>query len=203
MINNNIDVEKVICNLNKRKFQGVFVQNSAEALKKICELIPAKASVGFGGSITAEQIGIQKKLIEQGNKVYSFGFYQGDDLYEKAHLSDWYISSANAITQNGEIVNIDGRSNRISAITYGPRNVIIVAGINKLVENFDQAIDRIRNYTAPLNAIRLNRNTPCKTTGKCNYCNSPDCMCNNTLIMHHPSTGKMVYVILVNEQLGY
>lgn len=203
MINENINIEKVIDALNRRRFNASFVQNSKQALDMIKALIPKEASVGFGGSVTAKQVGVQDMLLERGNIVYSFGYYEGNDLYQKGHTSDWYVSSANAIVKTGEIVNIDGRSNRIGAIVSGPKNVIILAGVNKLVESFDAAIDRIRNYTAHLNAVRLNRNTPCGITGKCGYCNGKECMCNNTLIMHHPSTGSNVYVILVNEELGY
>lgn len=196
-------IDDVLKNLSKRGFVTKFVQSKKDAIDEVLKLIPENASVGFGGSVTMKQLGIQDSLIERGNKVYSFGYYQGDDLYQKGHSADWYMSSVNAMTVDGEMVNIDGRSNRIAGIASGSKNVIIITGINKITQDLHSAIDRVRNYTAHLNAVRLNRNTPCKHTGKCNYCNSPDCMCNNTLIMHHPSTGKTVYVILVNESLGY
>lgn len=198
-----MDINNVAKALNKRGFQTVVVEDRSKVFSEIDKLIKGGESVGFGGSITMKEIGVQKYLQDKGCTIYGFGFYDGDDMYQKAFMSDWYFSSANAITEDGEIVNIDGRSNRISAIAGGPRQVVIIAGENKIVGGLDDAISRIRNVVAPKNAERLDRNTPCRKTGKCYYCYNKDTMCNNTLIQHHPSTGKDVYVILVKESLGY
>ena len=196
-------MNKLIENLKSRGFEAVYVENKDEARKSINKAIESGASVGFGGSMTCVEIGVQEMLKERGCEIYGFGHYDAEDLYLKAHTSDWYISSANAICETGEIINIDGRSNRIGAIVSGPKNVIIIVGKNKITANIIAGIDRARNIAAPMNAARLNRNTPCKVTGKCENCNSPEKICHNTLIQHHPSYGSRVIVIVVGESLGF
>ena len=196
-------MSKLIDNLTKRGFEAMQANSSDDALKLIDELICNGASVGVGGSMTCSEMGVQESLIKRDCKIYGFGYYKSDDLAKKAHNSDWYISSANAISETGELVYIDGRSNRIGAIVSGPKSVIIIVGKNKITASVADAIDRAKNIAAPMNAARLSRNTPCRHTGKCENCNSPDKICNNTLIQHNPSIGSRVIIIIVNENLGY
>ena len=125
-------------------------------------------------------------------------------MYQHAAKADWFVSSANAVTTEGDIVNIDGTANRVAPLLFGVPNIIYVFGVNKIVDTLDEAIDRIRNHACPLNARRLNKNTPCAITGKCSMCNSADCICNVTTIVHHPTRLQaQVHLIIVPEQLGY
>lgn len=198
-----MDREQVVKNLNNRGFKTYFCEEKEGVYPIIDSYIKGGESIGFGGSMTMKDLNMQDYLIKKGCTIYGFGYYDGNDMYQKAHVSDWYFSSVNAITEGGDLVNIDGRSNRIGAIVSGPKNVILIASTKKIVGNLHEAVDRIRNVVAPLNAERLNRNTPCRHTGKCSRCYNSDTMCNNTLIMHHPSTGANVILILVDENLGY
>lgn len=116
---------------------------------------------------------------------------------------DYYLMSSNAITQDGKLVNIDGNGNRIAALIYGPANVIIIAGMNKITADEDSAIKRIRNYTAPLNSLRLSKYTPCTRTGSCEECLSDDCICCQVLVTRKSSHKKRIKVILVGEELGF
>ena len=126
-----------------------------------------------------------------------------EDLYWEMARADWYITSTNAIAQTGELINIDGRANRVAAMLYGPKNILVVCGVNKIVKDINEGIDRVRNVAAPLNTKRLAKNTPCAITGKCGNCLSPDTICKATVIHHHPTTGKNFYIVLIDEKLGY
>ena len=125
------------------------------------------------------------------------------EMYAKQVMADYYLMSTNAITMNGELVNIDGRANRVSCLCWGPQNVIIIAGMNKVATDVEDAIKRVRNIAAPANTVRLNRNTPCAQTGKCGDCYSPDCICSQVLVTRRSSTPNRIKVILVGEELGY
>ena len=196
-------MKKLIDNLNSRGFEAVYVENRIDALAELDKHIENGANVGIGGSITANEVGVQDHLKARDCTIYGYGYYDGKDMHQKAHESDWYISSANAICESGDIVNIDGRSNRIGGIVCGPKKVVIIAGVNKVVEDITAGIYRARNVAAPMNALRLKRETPCRYTGKCENCNSPDTICNNTLIQHHPSIGTRVIVVIIGETLGF
>lgn len=199
-----MDIKKLKEKLTARGYVTEVVQNKSECADKVMELISPSDTVGFGGSVTMNELNIPTLLVNRGNKIFHTQYaVEGENTYKEAMFADWYLSSVNAVVENGDMINIDGRSNRIASIVFGAQNVLLIFGINKIVSDFDSGINRIRNYVAPLNARRLNRNLPCAITGKCNYCNSDECMCNNTLIQHHPSSGKNVYIIIVNENLGY
>ncbi|MDE7328157.1 MAG: lactate utilization protein [Clostridia bacterium] len=204
---NTANIEKLISNLARKGFKPSFFQSGVEAVEFILDLIPQGASVGFGGSMTVKELSLDKKLESSGKTVYSVDTIAADmkdKLYDLANSSDWYISSTNALTEGGDFVNIDGRANRVSALAYGVKNVIYVLGVNKVTPDLDSAIDRIRNHACALNARRLDKNTPCKLTGECCYCDSEDCICNVTLISHHPTRGQEnVYAVIINESLGY
>lgn len=202
-----MDFDNLVQNLKKRGFIPVVCDDRQQAADKILQLIPSDQTVGSGGSVTLAQLDIASKLIGRGNVYYSHSTVsedQKDKVYQLAANADWYLSSANAVTENGELINRDGSGNRVAALIFGVPNVIYVIGKNKLVKNLDEAVDRIENYVCHLNAVRLKKSTPCAITGKCGKCSGKECMCNVTSIMHHPTRHqKQVYVILVNEELGY
>lgn len=184
--------------LSARGFIPVICENGKEAAQKILGLIPVSDCVGTGGSVTLSQMGIKEMLSERGNVFFD------RNAYKSAAHADWFLSSANALTESGDIVNIDGSANRVSSLIFGVPNVIYAVGKNKIVKDLDAAIDRIRNYTCHLNAVRLGKTTPCAITGKCGNCTGKECMCNVTTIVHHPTRyQENVYVLLINEELGY
>jgi len=182
-------------------FEVIYADNSKEALDKVMFLIPKEAKVGIGGSVTVRDIGLVEAIEKQNNTVF-MDWGKPVELKEKlkvrkeALTSDVYLTSSNAITLQGQLVNIDGTGNRVSAMIFGPKKVIIVAGANKLVDTLDEALARIRNIAGPLNAKRLNKKTPCALTGKCTDCNSPDRICKITVILEKT-------IVLVGENLGY
>lgn len=193
-----MDLNALAKKLAARGFIPVVLANAEQAADEILRLIPTDETVGTGGSVTLAQLGIKEKLAERGNLFFDRSAYQS-----AAH-ADWFLSSANALTESGEIVNIDGSGNRVASLIFGVPNVIYAVGKNKIVKDFDAAVDRIRNYTCHLNAVRLGKTTPCAITGKCGNCSGKECMCNVTSIMHHPTRyQEKVYVLLIDEELGY
>lgn len=196
---------ETIKNLNKHGFVASLYEKREEALNYLLSIIPPDASVGFGGSQTVIDIGLPELLISRGNTVYhrSYTKMDAEEVYKKSATADFYIASANALTEEGEIINIDGRGNRISAMIYGTKNVIFVAGTNKITKDIASGIERTRNVSSPKNCVRLNKKTPCAVTGKCERCNSPDTICRATVIHHHPTVAQKAFVVLINETLGY
>ena len=198
---------KVIKNLARRNIEACYCQTAREAVEKVLEMIPAGSSVTWGGSMSIRDIGIPAALADAGK----YEVYDRDkapdraaatEIYLKAFSCDYYLSSANAITEDGVIVNIDGTGNRVAAITFGPRNVIFVIGMNKLTQNVDAALARARSLAAPVNTARFDIQTPCKLDGVCHNCLSDDCICNYIHYLRHSPKGKHK-VILVGESLGY
>lgn len=202
-----MNIQQVKENLKKRGFLPYYFDSSKEAVDFVLELIPENESVGIGGSMTVTGLELDKKLQQKGVTVYSHSLVSPElknKVYQLANSADWYLSSTNALTESGDFVNIDGSANRISALCFGVKKVIYVLGVNKITPDIESAISRVRNVAAPLNTRRLNKNTPCATSGECCYCDSPDCICNATLISHHPTKyQEKVYVIIINENLGY
>ena len=200
-------IEKLLENLKRKGFKPYYFEDRASAVKFVLDLIPANASIGFGGSMTVKELALDFRLAEQGNTVYSYDTISPqlkDKLHQLAGTSDWYVSSTNALTEGGDFVNIDGTANRISALAYGIKNIVYILGTNKITADLDSAIERVRNIACPLNAKRLNKNTPCASIDMCCYCDSEDCICNATLISHHPTRlQENVYAIIINENLGY
>jgi hypothetical protein len=201
-----MDRELLLKNLAKRGFETNYFENIENANEYILNLIPSNASIGFGGSETVKEIGIIDKLIERGNNVMHRDYCdpsKKDELLKEMHSADWYMCSTNALCVSGDLVNIDGRANRVTDMMYGPENVLIVCGTNKIVNNIQDGIDRTRNIAAPINCVKLNKKTPCAITGKCSYCNSPDTICKATVILHHPTSGKKVFIVIVDKKLGF
>lgn len=194
-------------NFLKRGYRFSYFENTNDAISYIMNLIPEQASIGFGGSQTVLESGLLSALDASGKytllhrdicKEYSI-----DELFQKMHQADWYIASANALCQTGDIINIDGRANRVSSILNGPKNVLLICGTNKIVSTVEEGIDRARNVAATANCKRLQKKTPCYYTGQCVRCNSPETICNATVIQHHPTSGSTVYVVLIHKNLGY
>ena len=164
-------------------------------------------SVGIGGSITVEEIGLYDKLALHNDVTWHMKSYDGmsrDEIISKANSAQIYISSVNGIAETGEIINIDGACNRVAATLYGHEKVYFVIGVNKLAPDYDSALHRARNIAAPLNAKRLNKNTPCAVKGdKCYDCKSPERICCGLVVLwSKPRNGKYE-VVLINEKLGY
>lgn len=204
---NQINAKKIIESLEKRNMQGFFVKTREEALKKALELIPNKSTICFGGSQSISQIGLIDELHKGDYIVFDRAKANTqeeiDDIYRKAFTSDFYLASANAITLDGKIVNIDGTGNRVAAMIYGPKNVILIVGINKISKDEPSAIDRVKNYASPINSMRLNRKTPCVVKGNCYDCLSEDTICCVTTVTRYSRYKGRIKVILVEEELGY
>lgn len=198
-------MEKLLKNLKLRGFEPYYVESSEEAKKLISEIIPAGSSIGFGGSVTVTEMGLLPYLAERGYVLYhrSMPKYTAEEIYSLNHTADWFCSSTNALCESGDLVNIDGRANRVAEMLYGPKNILIVCGVNKIVKTIDEGIFRTRNIASPKNCVKLDKKTPCAVTGKCMNCNSPDTICKATVIQHHPTSGKRVCIIIINENLGF
>lgn len=201
-------IERTINNLEKNNMSGYFVKDKNEAVRKIKELINEGDTVAIGGSMTLFEIGAVD-LLRNGKynflDRYKSGLSQEQikNIYRKAFSSNVYLSSSNAITEDGELYNVDGMGNRVAAMIYGPDKVIVVVGINKIVRNLDEAIIRNREISAPANAKRLNRNTPCAQVGYCMDCNSTDRICNEYVVIRRQINQGRIHVIIINEELGY
>ncbi len=196
-----MNIEKTVRNLENRGFKAKLFSTGAEAREYLCQQIKG-CTVGIGGSVTATQLGLYEALSAE-NSVFCHGIVPGNDTIAKANAAEVYISSANAITEDGEILNIDGRGNRLAAQVYGDKRLFIVAGVNKICPDFPTALDRARNVAAPPNCARLNLNTPCRADGKCHDCHSAQRICNALLVHWAPMRGMDTEVVLINEELGY
>lgn len=200
--------DTVIGNLKKRQIEAVYCATAQEACTTALSYVSPGNSVSFGGSMTLEEAGILSALRDRSDiALIDRAKAQTPDetakMYHDALSCNRYFMSANAITQSGELVNIDGNGNRLAALIYGPEQVIVVAGMNKIVPTVTDAVDRVRNTATPLNCIRLNRTTPCASTGVCADCLSSDCICNQIVVTRRSGNPDRIKVILVGEALGY
>lgn len=202
----NDKVIKTIDNLRINGYEVDYFENCEEAKKALLNEITKDKSVGIGGSQTIYDIGIHEDLINRGSEVYWHWLVDNerkDKERAEASNSSVYLSSSNALTQDGKIVNIDGLGNRVASIIYGHDKVYIVAGINKITLDVNEAIKRIKREACPKNAKRLNLDTSCRYTGECNDCSSNQRMCNVTVVLDKKPMQSEIKVILVNEELGY
>ena len=201
---NELLAQKVIKGLESRNMTGYYAADKEEALKKALELIPNGSSVTMGGCMSAREIGLVDAL-QNGD----YNFIDRDKYEDKraamlaAYDADVFLSSANAMTDDGIIVNIDGNSNRVSAIAQGPKKVVFIVGMNKVCDDIDGAMKRARNVAAPTNAQRFGLQTPCAKLGTCMNCKSPDTICCQFLITRYSRHVGRIHVILVNDNLGY
>ncbi|MBP5414586.1 MAG: lactate utilization protein [Lachnospiraceae bacterium] len=195
---------QVIKGLESRNMSGYYASDKDEALKIALNLIEEGSTVTMGGAMSAHEIGLVDAL-KKGN----YNFIDRDQETDKraamlaAYDADVFLSSANAITNDGVMVNIDGNSNRVSAIAQGPKKVVFIVGMNKVCDDIDGAMKRARNVAAPINAQRFNLDTPCAKTGACFNCKSPDTICCQFLITRYSRHEGRIHVILVNDNLGF
>ncbi len=199
--------ESVIKNFKKRNIKGYYCDNKEEALNKVLELIDEKSSVSWGGSMTIKEIGLTEALKNGNFKVVDRDtaktMEERQELLREAFFMDNYVISSNAVTLDGELVNIDGTGNRVAAISFGPKNVIFIVGINKVVSDLDCAVKRVQNQAAPPNVQRLNLDTSCSKTGYCMDCFTDDCICGQILVTRFAKPKDRIKVVIVGEELGY
>lgn len=213
-----MDIKKVLENLEKNNMKAFFVESKEDVVPLIKTLVNKGESVSCGGSVTLSECGVDKQILASGD--YDFidrSGLTGEELrnaYIRTFGCDTFFTSSNAITENGELYNVDGNSNRVACIVYGPRQVIVVAGINKIVKNIDDAIKYVKTVSAPKNAARLNCKTPCAVTGRCislnhedseicSGCKSDNRICCSYVVSAQQRHKDRIKVIIVNENLGY
>lgn len=197
---------RTIENLRKNRMEGYFVKTAAEAAELVRSLIPEGSVCRVGGSVTLHETGIID-LLENGNYDYCDSHVVPSEDVEKARreafFADYFLASANALTEDGEIYNVDGAGTRVAPIIFGPKNVILVVGTNKIVSDIAAAEDRLRNLAAPANAKRLGCKTPCAETGVCMNCQSPARICCSYTLLGYQRIPNRIKVIIVGEHLGY
>ena len=195
--------QKIIKGLESRNMSGYYAADREEALRIALGLIPEGSSVTMGGCVSAQEIKLVSS-IKNGN--YTFidrSKLDTEEYLQKGYMADVFLSSVNAMTEDGVLVNIDGNSNRVSFIAHGPKKVIFIVGMNKVCDDIDGAMKRARNVAAPINAQRFGLSTPCTVTGSCMNCKSPDTICCQFLITRFSRHAGRIHVILVNDNLGF
>ena len=198
---------RLIRNLERRHFEAYYCRTAEEIISKVTDLIPPGSSISWGGSMTIRDIGLTKAL-----KAGDYQVFDRDDAtteegkvatYRKAFEVDYYLSSVNAMSESGVIVNIDGNGNRVAAITWGPKRVIFVVGLNKVAQTVEAALQRARSTASPINAARFDIDTPCQVDGLCHNCNSAQSICNYIHFLRNSHPERRHIVILTDLALGY
>ena len=197
----------VIANLAKRNMEGYYCATKEEALQKALELIPETDVVTWGGSVTIDEIGLLA-AVKARNPVIdrdtATTMEEKVEMMRQGLTCDTFLMSTNALSEDGILVNIDGNGNRVASLIFGPKQVVIIAGVNKITKDLDSAIARARGTAAPVNAQRFDGiRVPCAKTGVCSNCNSPDCMCCQVVVTRHSRHAGRIKVILVGENLGF
>ena len=200
---NEILAQTVIKGLESRNMSGYYAADKEEAVKKALEVIGKGSTVAMGGCQSAHEIGLIQALEEGDYNYIDRSNMTPRESLMAAYDADVFLSSANAMTNDGIMVNIDGNSNRVSCIAQGPKKVVFIVGMNKISSDLEEAMKRARNVAAPANAQRFDVKTPCKVTGKCADCKSPDTICCQFLITRYSRHEGRIHVILVNDTLGY
>lgn len=201
-------VERTIDGLRKRNMAGYFINDELELIELLKELIPENSLVGIGDSITLFQTRAID-FLRKGNFTFLDKYREGitneekKEIYIKNFSADTFICSTNAITESGELYNIDGNGSRVAPMIYGPKQVILVAGANKIVRDTEEAERRVRQYAAPLDAKRLNKDTPCTKLGYCIDCKSPNRICNDFVIIRGQFIKDRIKVIIISKEFGY
>jgi len=200
------NIVRTIAALEKNGFDTKYFETSDEALEELFSEINIKESVGIGGSMTIMGLGIREKLKERGYSVFT---HNGEsdplirkEMLKKAITTEVYLTSSNAVTEDGKLMNIDGTGNRLSSMLFGHERVIYICGKNKLAKDYAEAMVRIKTIACKKNAERLNLNTPCRY-GECNDCSSKQRICNATLVMEKRMTTGTAIIYIINEELGY
>ncbi|MBQ6526095.1 MAG: lactate utilization protein [Clostridia bacterium] len=195
--------QKVIKGLESRNMTGYYAADKEEALKKALELIPEGSTVTMGGAMSAVEIGLVDALVNGNYEFLDRNQMEPREALLEGYDADVFLTSANAMTEDGVMVNIDGNANRVSYIANGPKKIVAIVGMNKVCDDVDGAMKRARNVAAPTNAQRFEINTPCKKTGSCANCKSPDTICCQFLITRYSRHAGRIHVILVNDSLGF
>jgi len=199
--------EILVKNLRSRHFDAWYCPDAASALEKALECIPEGATVGWGGALSATQIGlidaVKKGPCRALDRDTCKTPEERREMMRQALLSDVFLTGANAISLDGQMVNIDGMGNRVAAIVYGPETVLVIAGMNKVTDTLEAAVTRARTVAAPINQQRFDNETPCKMTGACADCKREDCICNQILITRNCRPAGRIKFILVGEELGF
>lgn len=201
-------IQRTMDNLRLNRMKPYYAESRKELYDIIRGLIKDDRLITSGGSMTLKDSGVIDLLNNEFGGAYldrSKGKdrEEVEEIMRKAFISDTFFSSSNAITENGELYNVDGNGNRVSAMIYGPKQVIIVAGVNKIVKDLDEAKTRVEKISAPKNTVRLNCDTPCAKTGECMHCHSPARVCCSYVTLAHQRVPDRIKVIIVNEELGY
>lgn len=201
-------IERTMENLRKNRMQAWYVDSGKEVVPLLKTLMKEGSTVAVGGSMTLFETGIIDHL-RSGRYIFFDRYAEGltpeqiTEVHRKAFSADYYLTSTNAVTEKGELFNVDGRGNRVAAMIYGPDNVIVIAGRNKIVTDLDEAVDRLKQVAAPANAVRLSRRTPCVAAGFCQDCRSEDRICSDYVVFRQQTVPDRIKVILVGEELGY
>ena len=195
--------QKVIKGLESRNMTGYYAADREEALKKALELIPEGSTVTMGGAMSAVEIGLVDALMNGNYDFLDRNQMEPREALLKGYDADVFLTSANAMTEDGIMVNIDGNANRVSYIANGPKKLLVIVGMNKVCDDIDGAMKRARAVAAPTNAQRFEINTPCKKTGSCANCKSPDTICCQFLVTRYSRHAGRIHVILVNDSLGF
>ena len=196
------DFTTVKKNLESKRFRVSAFATAEEAADYLDRSIDG-VSVGIGGSVTAEQMGLYEKLSGHNRVFWHWRPESAEDPRREAMTADMYITSVNGMAETGELINIDGNGNRVACLCYGPEFVIVIAGMNKVVADVDAGLKRARLFAAPANGARLERKTPCAVTGQCADCYSEECMCGQFVVTRHSYKEGRIKVFLIGEELGY
>lgn len=199
-------VNKTLENLRKNGFNVKYFEIIEEANEEALKAISLDDSVGIGGSVTIQQMGLYDGLKKRGNEVYWHHKCQPEEKQEilmNADKADVYLSGTNAITMDGKLINIDGRGNRVANMTWGHDKIIIISGVNKITRNYEEGIHRIKTVACPQNAERLDLNVPCRYTGECTDCSSPQRMCRIVSVLERQPMNGNIHIYIINKELGY
>lgn len=194
--------------LNENGYRGIYADSLEEAKKIILNTIPLKSTIGLGGSVTINELDLIRIFKEEDYNLFD-RYNQPDwpstvQCMREALLADYFITSTNAISKNGELIQVDSGGNRVASLLYGPKNVIVVTGVNKVVNTLEDGIERIKTYVAPLNSKRINHKTPCNLSGQCENCTTKQRICNYTsIIKNGERMGNRITVIVISEKVGY
>ncbi len=199
--------EAIIRNLEKRNMEGYYFPTAKDCTQAILQEMPKGSVISWGGSESVKEAGLMEAVhngdYELIDRTTARTPEESRQLYARTVLADYYLMSTNAITLDGELINIDGNGNRVACLIQGPSHVILVVGMNKVVTDVESGVARVRNMASPANAIRLNKDLACGATGVCHNCLSPECFCNQIVITRRSMHNGRIKVYLVGEELGY
>ena len=201
-------ITRTVQAINKNNMNGYYAKDREELIRIIEDIVSENSLVSCGGSMTLFETGVMEHL--RSGRYKFLDRYKEDitreevvNMFEESFFADAYFTSSNAVTENGELYNVDGNGNRVAAMLYGPEKVIVICGVNKIVKNVEEAIKRNRECAAPINAKRLNKETPCSKVGYCMDCKSKDRICNEYTLIKRQNRKERMHIIFLNENLGY